>query len=349
MNDPVDIKTKKIFPQSVIKKFDKALVLEALEKDVISHWETWGKFQQVWTNRAYKTFNDFDKYIVLIYLIRDFWQQTADKFKYYSIEEFYALDKIEIDKINLIKISTELNIPKETIRRKVNELQQEGILSRDGKKIILRRTLEKFQRPDKSLEALSIFLQNKSKVLQGEDWFGPALNIAEIKRYIEKYFTIIWLRFLRLQIPFLLRHKANFGDLETWMIWGNVAVHHQKSLSLMLDRSLTIGKSQTGGAIIDYSNYYKNVTNVKIDQGVNASSISDITSIPRATVMRKLKWLVKQDLLKKNKKLEYVMKVKGKLNKRIEENLRSNHVFVAEFLTDFFDYYKNSNFKPASF
>ena len=35
---------------------------------------------------------------------------------------------LSIDKINLIQISQELNIPKETIRRKVNELQQDGIL-----------------------------------------------------------------------------------------------------------------------------------------------------------------------------------------------------------------------------
>lgn len=37
---------------------------------------------------------------------------------------------------------------------------------------------------------------------------------------------------------------------------------------------------------------------------------------------------------------------KGKLNKKIEQNFKDNQVFVAEFLTDFFDYYKNSKFKP---
>ena len=67
--------------------------------------------------------------------------------------------------------------------------------------------------------------------LKGEEWFGNSLNKNEIIEYIEKYFTVIWLRFLKLQIPFLLRHKANFGDLETWMVWGNVAIHHQKNLA----------------------------------------------------------------------------------------------------------------------
>ena len=40
------------------------------------------------------------------------------------------------------------------------------------------------------------------------------------------------------------------------------------------------------------------------------------------------------------------MKNTGKLTKKIEQTFKQNQVYVAEFLSDFFDYYKNSNFKP---
>ena len=342
MSEPIDIKTKKIVSQTITRGFDKSIVHETLQKNIISHWETWGKFQSTWTNRAYKIFKDFDKYLVLIYLIRDNWQRSADKFEYYSYDEFYNKENVVIDKINLIKISTELNIPKETIRRKVNELQRDEILSREGKRIILTRKAAFFQKPKASLEALSSFLEKKSKILQGEEWFGNSLSKSEIESYIEKYFTIVWLRFLKLQIPFLLRHRDNFGDLETWMIWGNVAIHHQKNLAKMHEQTLTTEIEPE----INYSNYFDKVSDIKVLRGVNASSISDITSIPRATVIRKLKWLVKHDVLKKNKQLEYVMKNTGKLTKKIDQTFKNNQFFVAEFLTDFFDYYKNSNFKP---
>ena len=339
MGEPVDIKTKKILSRTIQQKFNKAHVLEELQKNIISHWDTWGRLQSSWSNRAYKTFKDFDKYLVLIYLIRDTWQQAADKFIYYSYEEFYSKEYVVIDKINLIKISSELNIPKETIRRKVNEFQQEGILSREGKKIILTRKAASFQKPLETLEALSSFIVKKSKLIEGKEWFGDPLDKNEVIPYVEKYYTIIWLHFLKLQIPFLLRHKVNFNnDLETWMIWGNIALHHQKKLSIQKAESVT--------SEINYANYYGKVSNIEISQGVNASSISDITSIPRATVIRKLTWLVKQDVLKKNKNLEYVMKNSGKLTKKIEKTFKDNQLFVAEFLTDFFDYYKNSNFKP---
>ena len=58
---------------------------------------------------------------------------------------------------------------------------------------------------------------------------------------------------------------------------------------------------------------------MKIIRGINASSIADISRIPRATVIRKLKWLVKQDCIKKNKNLEYQMKKGGKLNKKYQK------------------------------
>jgi len=283
MSEPVDIKTKKIIPQTLKKGFDKSTIHEVLQKNILSHWNTWGKFQQAWANRAYKTFKDFDKYIVLIYLVRDSWQQSADKFEYHSYNEFYSQDKVIIDKINLIKISAELNIPKETIRRKVNELQEEGILSREGKQIILSRKAANYQKPQTAMDALASFLEKKSNILQREEWFGTSISKDETVAYIEKYYTIIWLRFLKLQIPFLIRHRTNFGDLETWMIWGNVAIHHQKNLSKAHSQTLTTDRTAEG---VNYANYYGKVSNVKIERGVNASSIADITSIPRATVIR---------------------------------------------------------------
>ena len=47
MPDPIDINTKTI-PLSTVSKFNKSFVLENLEANILSHWDTWGKFQQAW-------------------------------------------------------------------------------------------------------------------------------------------------------------------------------------------------------------------------------------------------------------------------------------------------------------
>ena len=175
-------------------------------------------------------------------------------------------------------------------------------------------------------------------MLQGQEWFGEPLTKDFIKSFIKKYFTIIWLRFFKMQIPFLVRHKKVFEDLETWIVWGNIALSHQYHLAKAAEKNLVAEP-------ITLKSYYSNVADVKILRGINASSIADISRIPRATVIRKLKWLVKQDCIKKNKNLEYQMKKGGKLNKKISENFLFNQNAVAEFLTEIFDYMKNSKFK----
>jgi len=339
MSNPIDIKTKKIILQPSTETFQKSLVLDQVEKDIINHWDNWGRFQQIWTNQAYNTFKDFDKYLVLIYLIREYFYQLSSKFNYLSYEDFYEYDYIILNKLNLFKISSDLNIPKETIRRKINELQEEKILKREKKNIILHKKFATFQKPESSLKALSSYLHKKSKLFQGENWFGAKIEKDEIEIYLKKYFTILWSRFLDLQIPFLLRHRMNFNDLETWMVWGNIVLHHQQTLSKMRNESIE-------QIHVDFKNYYKKILTIKIKHGVNASSISDISGIPRATTIRKLRWLMKEKVIKKNKNLEYVLKSGSKLNTRIEETFKNNQEYVAEFLTDFFDYYKNSNFKP---
>ena len=154
MSQPIDIKTKKIIPENKNIKFDKSFVLDSLEQNILTHWDTWGKFQQAWVNRAYRTFNDLEKYIVMIYLIRNYWQKLADKFTYLSMDEFYDLDDVTIDKINLIQISNDLNIPKETIRRKVNELQHSNILFRSGKSITFNKKGIDFQKPEATIDLL---------------------------------------------------------------------------------------------------------------------------------------------------------------------------------------------------
>ena len=337
MNDPIDLKTKKIIPK-VENKFKKSLVLENLEQNILTHWDTWGKFQQAWTSRAYSSFKDLDKYIVLIYLIRDNWVTLSGKFQYQSMDEFYDSEGVSIDKINLIQISNDLHIPKETIRRKVNELQDSNILKREGKSIIFNRKGIETQKPNDMIELLSVFIEKKSKMLSGKDWFGEHLEKDYIKRFVKKYFTIVWLRFFRMQIPFLIRHRDVFGDLETWVVWGNIALSHQYHLAKAAEKNLITSE-------ITLKSYYADVAEVKISRGINASSIADISQIPRATVIRKLKWLTKQNCIKKNKSLEYQMTKGGKLNKKISENFLLNQHSVSEFLTDMFDLMKNSQFK----
>ena len=71
-------------------------------------------FQQQWLTAAFRRFKDFDKYIILIYLINKAFKGYNDHFVVNSFDEFYSKDKFEIPKINIIDLS--LNNRQFTIR-----------------------------------------------------------------------------------------------------------------------------------------------------------------------------------------------------------------------------------------
>jgi len=302
----------------------------------------WIKFQQEWVHNIYKQFKDHDKYIILIYLISKTWEDSANLFKFYSTDDYYSQSEISLPDISLSEISINLKIPKETIRRKLIELEKQNIIKRDGQKIILVQLALSLQRPEKSIKTLSIFFEKLSILLSAQDWFGSSIRKEDIEVYFNKYYTIFWNRYLKFQIPFLIRWKTVFGDLESWVIWANLGINQ----SLNLEK---ISKNKNKGINLKKNEkkniYINNVQENEPKQGVNASSIDEISGIPRATVLRKLKKLLREKAIKQNKKKEYILNYQGKLNKKIRANYYVNQKNIALFVTDIFNLIKKSPLK----
>lgn len=318
--------------------FDKDEVYESFQKnsnDVLSYWF---RFQQAWCNNAYSTFKDHDVYLILIYLFNKIWKSYSDRFEYFSIDQFYDKREIKIEKINLIEISHELKIPKETIRRKINFLQSKGVIKRKGKSIYIQQSLIGSKRLDFVIDILSTFLEKSSILLSKEKWFGKAFDKEIIKKFQKDFFTICWEHFTRLQISYLVRHRECFGDLETWNVWGSIGLSQYSDYSRQLKESLIEGAD-------NYQNTYLQLFNHKPKNGINASSISEISGIPRATVIRKLKNLIKRKFIKKNEKLEYILWGSSKNFKIFSGNYMISQREKSDYLTIIFDLMKNSKFK----
>ena len=347
MSKPIDSKTVTIFNHlkrkpnletKEITSLNSSEVYDVLNKNSNETVNYWFKLQQAWCNNAYNTFKDYDSYLVLIYLVNEIFKKLSDRFQYLTYQEFYDRTELLIDKINLIEISKDLNIPKETIRRKVNFLQEQNIIFRKGKSIYFNRKLTDAQRPANSKKIMSVFLEKSGLILAKEDWFGRAFKRDEIENFIDKHFTICWQHWFRLQIPFLVRHRTFYGDLETWNVWGSIGI----------SQFADYNKQIQNGVIEDprsYADLYLHLLRHTPKNGINASSIAEISNIPRATVIRKLKTLLKQKLIMKNKKLEYMLLPSPKNVKSFEQNYMHNQKYKAGFVTTIFDLMKYSSFK----
>ena len=132
---------------------------------------------------------------------------------------------------------------------------------------------------------------------------------------IKERFTQILAIFLEYQIKYLLTRKAVVNnDMEMVFIFGTL-LYNQIMFMKKSDR-----KSHYQKEWIDQ------VLDVGDKKGINAMSISDLTGIPRPTVIRKLKILLKQkDIYKDKNNLYYLLqgKIVTDLNKQRLINIKN--------------------------
>ena len=77
-----------------------------------------------WLIRSYNVFQDIDKFIILIYFINKDLVFCRKNGLIIDYETFYNNKSIEIPKINISDISRDLIIPKESVRRKIQDLEK---------------------------------------------------------------------------------------------------------------------------------------------------------------------------------------------------------------------------------
>ena len=273
------------------------------------------EFQLSWLQQAYHALKDLDKYNILVFLYKENFSFLNEIFRVKSLKEFYFNPRFDLDKINIIQISKKLRLSKETTRRKIVELEREGILIKNKKSITVTLKAGLLQKPENTISSFSKILQYVSYLLYKEK---KVKNFYEKDFFIKKIndrFTQVLAIFLEYQIEYVLARKtlAN-NDIELWFIAG----------SLLYNQIMFLKKSEKK------SHYQKEwideVLKVGNKKGMNAMSISDITGIPRPTVIRKLKILLKQkDIYKDNDNLYYITKGKliTELNKLRLNNIKS--------------------------
>ena len=94
----------------------------------------WIFHQWNWMKNVYIPFKDHYKYLIVISLIEKTLQFFDQMNIQYTYDQYYSKSYLEIEKFNISELSKKLDLPKETVRRKVIELEKEGVISRNKKK-----------------------------------------------------------------------------------------------------------------------------------------------------------------------------------------------------------------------
>jgi predicted ArsR family transcriptional regulator len=218
----------------------------------------------------------------------------------YSYDEYYSKSYLQIEKFSISELCEKLNLPKETVRRKVLELEKEEVIIRSKKKIIIDRKAFPFVKPENQIKMSAKYIYLVSRALNKDQVYSKKLDPRIIENVIRKRFTLCWRWYYRMQIPLVIGYDKFMQDLTTFHIWGTICMNQVLNVSKHLerDKEMPLDHFTTSGILID---------NVGSSQGISAMSISDMTQIPRATIIRKCKYLIKEDLIKINERKQYVL------------------------------------------
>jgi len=126
-------------------------------------------------------------------------------------------------------------------------------------------------------------------------------------------------------IPLLIGWKNIFKDLESWHILTTVLIsQNYEVLKIMKLKNIKVSNRH------DYLNIH---SMEKIDTGINAMSISTLTGIPRATVIRKLNKLINSKNLSIDHRKLYTVKIKNIKNNYLNTQTIENTKRISAFLT----------------
>ena len=205
-----------------------------------------------------------------------------------SYAELLKIKKIDISKVKKSDLSRELIIPRETTRRKLDDLVKKNLITINDGAISILPACFKIENLDHILKnfasCLNLTLSNTvNKNLDNRE----EINIT----YLLDNFTITWFYLNTMMQELALIWKKYFLALENWFIFGTCALNQNYNLNDYKQlHNLTSNEIE---------NFVSNLTHKENSRGLNPTTISDLTGVSRQTVVRNLKYLTDSKLLER--------------------------------------------------
>ena len=280
-----------------------------------AHFELVSIYLYEGQNSKYK---DLDCNLILTYLIFKSLKLINEKNLQYNYRELLNIN--QFDPINLKKsqIAIDLNYPRETVRRNLNKLAKYDFIKVDNKEIFINMneclSNINFERYKNSFNKIFLIILKNLKVDQKFD--KPSINL-------EKKFSLIWYYFLDMLINISRVWKEYHKSLECWYIFGTCVLN--QTYNSRDSGNLSSKEENTT------ENFILNITGTKSIRGLNPTTLSELTGIPRETVTRHLTKLLNNKTITKDKQnLFYFPSTRVK-----RKNLIKNIEFVKNKVTEF--------------
>ena len=265
------------------KKISHRSIEENFEKNSIKILPIFFEMQSTFLSGIYKRYGDLEGGQIVIYFARNLHLNVMRKREEdlsfdLSLDRFWFNHQNTMqDKLKIISISRFTGLPKETTRRKIIRLTKLKHLKKSNKNNLYWEPSSQakdtyMQIIKEQIKSLSKFLFEQSKLLNID------VPFSKFYKEIEKNYCFYWYHYLTTQLDFMKYWQKKTNDLEILLIGLQSLI---QSLNYFKQNSIKQNVSEK------YSD-------------ISATSVSEVTGIPRATCIRKLEWLSKAKFVKKD-------------------------------------------------
>jgi hypothetical protein len=275
------------------------------------------EFQSNFLSNLYSRYQSIENGNLVLYFAKQTHQSILRK-KDYDLDSDISYEKFwinhgETDTMRnpLIKIAEDVLLPKETVRRKILQLTKQKVIGKKKKNICWLPN-DQYKQSYNLLTSkeindvckLIMFICEKTKF---------SISREDLIKEIKEKFSFYWFHYLSTQIEYLKLWSKQLNDIELGLIFIQVVHVFVKT---------TKEKNLSHQNIFDDPGLLKEFTSAS----VSATSVAEVTGIPRATCVRKLESLVKlkailQDEISKRYYLVPGVAAEDLISRKLTENI----------------------------
>ena len=313
-------------------KFEAVKITKVLEQNFTHLMRDFYEMQTEYLASLNIIYDDLDASLVAMVLTNQLYKNTIESNnsrEKISFRNFYQKNNFNLPVafFKIKEISTILNLPRETVRRKKEKLVKDKIILIDKKNKLYTLNSEKVDKKVLELQIhnLSKFLSKFSNYFTKNKFIVTDISRDQMKKDVDDKFLIYLTKFLDFQISYFSNLKS-IMDIESIFI------------VLLCNLNTLSAKENVNEKPLSLKETLFKLHKLNKITGLNATSISEITKIPRTTVLRKIANLEKDGILKKDQFKRYATdslnnSAQGnKIFTAVEYNLKILGVFFSQCL-----------------
>ena len=280
------------------KKFEKQNIEKVLLDNFIDLMPPFYEMESSFLTGIYERYGDLEGGNIVIFFAKDLHLEILRKREIdlnfnLSLDKFWNNHKNIIQKKKkIITIAKSTGLPRETTRRKILSLIKTKHIKKTEKNTIFWEPDSRSK--DSYIEIIEQQVNSLSKfIFQQLKFLSLNIPISKIEKEIKNNYSFYWYHYLSAQLEYMKIWQVRFRDLEMLLIGMQTLIQGIRC-SKNLNKSKNLDSFLVSKVVKS-----TDLLNAK-DVGISATSISEVTGIPRANCIRKLEKYIKMKVIEKN-------------------------------------------------